>query len=238
MNIWIVVPTYNERANLEPLLDGIFKNPDVSVLIVDDNSPDGTGQQAELLRAHWPRLAVLHRPNKAGLGPAYHHGLQVALDRGADIVIHHDADLSHPPELIPRLVTALDQADLAIASRYIPGGAVRIALHRRWISTIGNWYLRSMLGFAVHDWSSGFKAWRAPLLQQVLQQPLQTTGYACLMEMTWYARQLGARVTEVPLEFIDRRQGASKFNARIIIEDIRMAWQLRCTTRLAKQSKN
>lgn len=226
-SIWIVVPTYNERLNLESLLARLFAAGDWNVLIVDDASPDKTGEFAESLRTTYPNLAVLHRPGKAGLGPAYRHGLDEALKRGAEMVVHCDADLSHPPELIPKLLAKLDSADLVIASRYVAGGRMNIDWQRRWISLIGNIYIRAMLGWGIHDWSTGFKAWRGATLRQVLSAPLHTTGYACLMEMSWWARRQGARVAELPLDFVDRTAGQSKFTAGIILEDIRMAWQLR-----------
>ncbi len=226
-NVWIVVPTYNERANVKALLVRLFAVGPWNVLIVDDASPDGTGQQAEELRSRYPGLQVLHRPAKQGLGPAYRHGLGEALQRGAEVVVHCDADLSHPPELIPRLLQELDQADLVIASRYVRGGRMRIDWRRRWVSQIGNVYIRAMLGWDVRDWSTGFKAWRADTLRRVLAAPLKSTGYACLMEMTWWARKLGARITEAPLDFTDRMAGRSKFSPAIVREDITMAWQLR-----------
>lgn len=225
--IWVVVPTYNERANLPRLLERLSAAGSWQVLLVDDNSPDGTGQLAEELRTKYPNLFVLHRPTKHGLGPAYRQGLLEAIQRGAEIVVHCDADGSHPPELIPRLVQVLEHADLAIASRYVAGGRIAIDWRRRWISQLGNIYIRTMLGWQVRDWSTGFKAWRAPTLTQVLAAPLIAHGYACLMEMTWWARQQGAQVTEVPLDFVDRTAGASKFTFGIILEDIRLAWRLR-----------
>lgn len=225
--VWIVVPTYNERANVPVLLDRIFSAGSWHVLIVDDASPDGTGQLAEELRSRFPNLHVLHRAVKRGLGPAYRHGLAEALRHGAEIVVHCDADLSHPPELIPRLVRRLDRADLVIASRYVSGGRINIDWRRRWISRVGNAYIRLMLGWGVRDWSTGFKAWRGDTLRDVLAAPLTTTGYACLMEMTWWARKRGARVAEEPLEFIDRTTGESKFTLGIVLEDITMAWRLR-----------
>lgn len=227
LTTWVVIPTYNERASLPPLLARLFAVGSWRVLVVDDNSPDGTGQVAEDLRGDYPLLAVLHRPGKQGLGPAYRDGLRQALDQGAEVVIHCDADGSHPPELIPRLLASLDQNDLAIASRYVAGGKIAIDWRRRWISQIGNVYIRSMLGWQIRDWSTGFKAWRAETLGKVLAAPLEATGYACLMEMTWWAQKMGGRVVEVPLDFVDRAAGQSKFTLGIVVEDIRLAWRLR-----------
>jgi len=226
MITWIVTPTYNERDNIEPLLVKLFALPDVRVLIVDDNSPDGTGQLAESCRARYPRLFVIHRPVKAGLGTAYRDGFRLALDQGAEAIIQLDADGSHDPVLIPVLLAALEQHDLAIASRYVGDGRMDIVWYRRWISTIGNTYIRFLLGWGLHDWSTGFKAWRGTLLQRVLPQPMRGTGYAWLMEMTWLARRAGGRVIEVPMHFTERRAGRSKFSWSIVWEDIRLAWEL------------
>jgi len=225
--VWVVIPTYNERANLAMLMQRLTAAGPWRILVVDDNSPDGTGQVAEELRGHYPALTVLHRPTKQGLGPAYREGLAVALQHKAEYIVHCDADGSHPPELIPRLLQALAQADVAVASRYVAGGRIAIDWRRRWVSQIGNVYIRAMLGWRVRDWSTGYKAWRAKSLRNVLAAPLEATGYACLMEMTWWARKQGTRVVEVPLNFIDRTAGESKFTAGIIVEDIRLAWRLR-----------
>lgn len=225
--VWLVIPTYNERLNLEALVRRITTAGPWNILIVDDASPDGTGELADELHQRWPQLTVLHRRKKEGLGPAYRHGLREVLDRGADLVIQSDADLSHPPELIPTMIERLQTADLVIASRYVAGGRMNIGWQRRWISLIGNVYIRSMLGWSVRDWSTGFKGWQSGMLDQVLKAPLRTTGYACLMETTWWASKLGGRIAEVPLDFVDRSAGDSKFSIRIILEDIRMAWELR-----------
>lgn len=226
-NVWIVVPTYNERDNLLKLIARIAAAGPWRVLIVDDNSPDGTGRLADELRPRFPAISVLHRPAKQGLGPAYRAGLAHAIAAGASMVVHCDADGSHPPELIPRLMNALERADMAVASRYVPGGRLAIDWRRRWISQIGNMYIRSMLGWSIRDWSTGYKAWRVETLRQVLAAPLEATGYACLMEMSWWAKKHGARIVEVPLDFVDRTAGESKFTFGIIIEDIRLAWRLR-----------
>lgn len=230
MPTWVVLPTYNERPNLEPMVTKLFQHPDLFVLVVDDHSPDGTGQLAETLRSRWPRLAVLHRPEKTGLGPAYRQGLSLALDRGATKIIHLDADQSHDPELIPAMINQLGTTELVVASRYVPGGAIRIPWYRQVISLVGNWYLRRLLGPELHDWSSGYCAWRAGILRQVLAQPAQTVGYACLIEMKWQAKRLLARMVEVPLMFRDRQHGQSKFSWPIMWEDLRTAWRLRRST--------
>ncbi len=224
---WIVLPTYNERPNLEPLLTDIFRQPDLQVLVVDDRSPDGTGELAEQLRQRWSNLFVLHRPGKAGLAAAYRQGLTVALQRGAERIIHMDADRSHDPGLIPVIRRALETADLVVASRYVPGGTLAIPWHRRLISQVGNRYISWLLGGQVHDWSTGYCGWRAAALEAALAVPSPTVGYAWLIEMKWQAVQRGGRVVEVPLAFRDRTAGASKFSGRIMWEDIQTAWRLR-----------
>lgn len=224
--VWVVIPTYNEADNLEPLATKLLAYPDLQVLIVDDNSPDGTGRLADELHRRWPRLEVLHRPRKSGLGPAYRQGFAYVLERGADMVIQMDADLSHDPALLPILRQALTAADLAIASRYVAGGSMKIDPRRQWISQLGNIYIRLMLGREIHDWSTGYKAWRGPFLRRVMAEPTTGVGYAWLMEMTWLAKHLGGRLAEVPLQFRERRAGQSKFNWRIALEDIRMSWRL------------
>lgn len=226
MATWIVVPTYNERQNLEPLLSELFCY-DAVVLLVDDNSPDGTGQAAEQLRSRWPGLQVLHRQYKTGLSDAYRAGLHYAIDHGATIIVHCDADRSHDSKILPQLLAGLEQADVVVASRYVPGGRLAIPWSRRVISLAGNWYMRLLLGRAVHDWSSGYKAWRAETLATVLAQPWTSTGYACLIEMSWLAKQAGARFAEVPLVFHDRQVGDSKFSWAIMLEDLRFPWRLR-----------
>lgn len=227
MKTWIVTPTYNERENLQPFLEKVFAVSTGQVIVVDDHSPDGTGQLAEDLRQRWPSLHVLHRPGKAGLGSAYCEGFAYALDHGADAIVQLDADLSHDPARIPALLAALADHDLAIASRYVPGGSMNIAWYRRWISSFGNVYIRLLLGWGIHDWSTGYKAWRSGVLRDLLAQPAHGHGYAWLMEMTWRARRAGARIIELPLQFAERHAGTSKFSLTIALEDLRLAWTLR-----------
>ena len=238
-SLWIVIPTYNERQTIAILLDRLASAGPAEILVVDDNSPDGTSQLIEQLQTDNPHLHLLHRPRKDGLSSAYHQGLQAALDGGADHVIHLDADGSHDPALIGRMRQALETADMVLASRYVAGGSLDIPAHRRWISSIGNWYMRFLLGRHIHDWSTGYKAWRSQLLKQVLDQSWQTVGYACLIEMSWLALRLGGQVTEVPLRFVDRQAGESKFSLGIMLEDLRVAGRLwvRRTRPLARERK-
>lgn len=228
--VWAVIPTYNERENIRPVVQRLRSIPDVHMLIVDDHSPDGTGQIADEMSVEWPNVQVLHRPAKQGLGPAYRQGLQQALDAGATAVIHLDADLSHDISKIPIMLEKLQTADLVIGSRYARGGHIHIAPHRQWISVGGNRYLQWLLGREIADWSSGFKVWRAELLRHVLSEHLVAQGYACLMEMTWWAKKHGANIVEIPFDFSDRQAGQSKFTWSIMREDVQTSWRLRRST--------
>jgi dolichol-phosphate mannosyltransferase len=223
---WIVVPTYNERENIGPLVVKISALGPYRILVVDDNSPDGTGELVESMQTQYPLLQLLKRPQKNGLGAAYRTALAFALDHGAQVVVHLDGDGSHPPELIPTLLQGLDTADLILASRYVAGGSMAIDPWRKFVSAIGNTYIRTLLGRDIRDWSTGYKAWRGDALRQVLNQQTTAVGYAWLMESTWQARRLKARIREVPLVFQPRRQGRSKFNWSIVTEDIRTAIML------------
>lgn len=208
------------------LVKAIRAAVDADILIVDDNSPDGTGTIVDQLVATESRLHIIHRRSKLGFGSAYQEGFRLALDRGATTVVQMDADGSHNPALIPAMIAKLKEVDLVLASRYIQGGSFSIAWYRRWISTIGNTYIRLLLGWGIHDWSTGYKAWRGEFLRTVIKQPTEGVGYAWLMETTWWARRLHGRVSEVPLIFLERQGGQSKFSWRIAAEDIRLAWVL------------
>lgn len=223
---WLVLPTYNEADNIEAVLGEIIEVFPGRIVVVDDRSPDGTGPRVEALRSRWPQVELLPRASKLGLGSAYRQGLQVVLDRGADYIFHLDADGSHDPSRLPAMRQALDRADLVLASRYIRGGHFNISWHRKWISLFGNYYLRLLLGWSIHDWSTGYKGWRADMLRQVLAASPRATGYAWLMETTWLAKQLGGRITELPLQFRERRAGQSKFSWVIAREDLMVAWRL------------
>ncbi len=226
MSTWVVLPTYNEAENIERLIQAIHTQIAAQILVVDDHSPDGTGTMVDTLRQHDPNLHVIHRAGKMGFGSAYRDGFQFALDRGATTVIQMDADGSHDPQLIPSLLDALIEHDLVLASRYVPQGSFPIIWYRRWISTLGNIYIRGLLGWTVHDWSTGYKAWRGDFLRQIMPEPTISVGYAWLMEMTWLARRHGGRIKEIPLVFLERQGGESKFSWRIAAEDIRVAWTL------------
>lgn len=215
----VVIPTYNEATNLPVIVGQVLRALETDVLVLDDASPDGTGELADALAAVEPRISVIHRPGKAGLGPAYVHGFETALSRGYEQIFQMDADGSHAPASLPLLAAALEHADLAIGSRYAPGGAVENwSAPRRAISRGGSIYSRLLLGLPVQDTTSGFKGWRADLLRAVLTGTAPANGYVFQVEMTYRATVHGATIREVPIVFADRAFGQSKFSARIIIE--------------------
>jgi dolichol-phosphate mannosyltransferase len=229
--IWVVLPTYNEADNLEPIATAILDAlPEATLLVVDDNSPDGTGALADQLAEGESRVRVLHRPGKEGLGRAYRHGFRVALDEGAGIVVQMDADFSHDPASLPSLVApiAAGTADVVIGSRYTAGGKVLDwGPMRRIISRGGSVFARLVLDLAPHDLTGGFKAWRSETLAAVSGGNVRAGGYVFQIEMTYRASRAGARVTEVPVTFADRRLGTSKMSRRIIFEAFSVVLALR-----------
>ena len=218
---WLVLPTYNEAGNVEPLVAAVLdKLPgDARVLIVDDNSPDGTGQIADRLAEEHERLEVLHRPRKEGLGPAYIAGFHAALEGGAGLVLEMDSDFSHDPAYLPRLLDGAAKADLVIGSRYVPGGGVSDwSATRRAISRGGSAYARIVLGLRVRDLTGGFKCFRREVLEAIELDSIQSRGYAFQVETTYRAIRAGYRVVEVPIVFRDRRVGTSKMDGAIVAE--------------------
>jgi dolichol-phosphate mannosyltransferase len=231
---WIVVPTYNEAANLEPLLVGVRASaPDARVLVVDDASPDGTGAIADAAAARDPAIEVLHRPGKAGLGVAYVNGFAHALREGASLVLEMDADLSHDPRDLPRLIErARAGADLVLGSRYVPGGGVEDwDLLRRVISRAGCRYARTVLGLGIRDLTGGFKCFRAATLAAIDFETVRSEGYAFQVELTYRALARGLRVEEVPITFRERSAGDSKMSARIALEAMWLVPALRLARR-------
>jgi len=226
MAVWIILPTYNEAETILGVIAALRSQLEAEILVVDDHSPDGTGALIDSERRHDQHLHSIHRPGKMGLGSAYQDGFRYALDHGANVIVQMDADGSHDPQLVPSMIAALEHHDLVLASRYVAGGSFPIVWYRRWISTLGNTYIRALLGWQVRDWSTGFKVWRADFLRLVMDRPMHGVGYAWLMEMTWLAKKLEGRVTEVPLVFLERQGGQSKFSWRIAAEDISLAWRL------------
>jgi dolichol-phosphate mannosyltransferase len=228
---WVVLPTYNEAENLAEIAAAILAAlPAATLLVVDDGSPDGTGQLADGLAAADPRVRVLHRAAKAGLGRAYLAGFRVALDGGAERVIQMDADWSHDPTATPSLLAPLvaGTVDLVIGSRYTPGGqVVDWGIVRRVVSRGGSLFARVVLGLPANDLTGGFKAWRAATLAAVDFGGVHAGGYVFQVEMTYRAQRGGARIREVPITFRDRRVGQSKMSRRIIVEALMVVLQLR-----------
>jgi dolichol-phosphate mannosyltransferase len=234
MKTLIIIPTYNELENLRPLLTEIFSYaPETDVLIVDDNSPDGTGQLADEIHNENPRVSVLHRSGKLGLGTAYIAGFTYAIEHNYDAAFEMDADFSHDPRYLPDFLNAIEHADLVIGSRYVKGGSTpNWSLVRRFVSGGGNIYARFMLGIPVRDCTAGFRCYRSTVLSSIDLNTFQSQGYAFQIELAYRVTQQGFRVVEIPISFPDRRIGKSKMSRKIFIEGF--LWVLR--TRFSKQS--
>jgi dolichol-phosphate mannosyltransferase len=220
---WLVLPTYNEADNIETFVEAVRAKVPASarILIVDDNSPDGTGEIADRLAAEDERVLVLHRPHKEGLGPAYIAGFEQALAGDAELILEMDSDFSHDPAYLPRLLGAAEGADLAIGSRYVPGGGVGDwSALRKAISRGGSAYARLVLGVGVRDLTGGFKCFRREVLEDIDLDSIRSRGYAFQIEMTYRAIQRGFRVVEVPIVFRDRRAGTSKMDRSIVAEAV------------------
>jgi len=220
-NATVCLPTYNERGNLEPMLRALAPLG-VRVLVIDDNSPDGTGELADRLAEELDFVSVLHRAQKEGLGPAYLAGFRRALADGADYVLEVDCDFSHDPADIPRLIAACDDgADLALGSRYVPGGGTENwGIARRIVSWGGSFYARAMLGVSIRDLTGGFKCFRRVVLETVDLDAIESKGYAFQIETTYRALRKGFRVVEVPIRFVDRTEGQSKMSRAIFLEAV------------------
>ena len=223
----VVLPTYDERENLPEIVPAILAaSAMLDVLVVDDNSPDGTGRIADELARHDPRIHVLHRPKKEGLGPAYLAGFAQALGAGYARILEMDADFSHDPARLPALLGA--DADLVLGSRYVPGGSTENwGFGRRMLSRGGSLYARTILGVPVHDLTGGFKCFRRKVLESIDLPSVRTTGYAFQIELTYRTIKRGFQVVEVPITFIDRRVGHSKMTTGIVAEALWKVWQLR-----------
>jgi dolichol-phosphate mannosyltransferase len=216
----VCLPTYNERQNLERMVRALGERG-VSVLVIDDNSPDGTGELADRLAAELDHVEVLHRDRKEGLGPAYIAGFKHALADGADLVLEMDADFSHDPADVTRLITWASEADVVLGSRYVRGGSIaNWGRLRRFISAGGSHYARRLLGVRVHDLTGGFKCFRREVLETLDLDAITSRGYAFQIETTYRALRAGFRVIEVPIAFVDRERGRSKMSRRIMLEAI------------------
>lgn len=231
MRTIIVIPTYNESENLPKLVAALFALPlsDLSLLVVDDNSQDGTGEIAEKLNIEYGgRVHVIHRAGKLGLGSAYIMGFKKALELGAEAIGQMDADFSHPVEKIPELVMKLERCDMALGSRYVPGGSLdeRWPFWRKALSGFGNFYSRTILNMPLRDVTGGFRLWRKETLQGMPLDRIRSNGYVFQVEMAYVAHRLGYKFMEIPIHFADRRLGQSKMSFRIQIEAALRVWQL------------
>ena len=229
MDVLVIIPTYNERENLPVLVGDILARPGYRVMVVDDQSPDGTGQIADALAATHPgRVEVLHRTGKRGLGRSYIDALLIARQGTADLVCQMDADLSHDPKYLPDMVAAAaNGCDIVIGSRYLHGvSVVNWPLRRLILSAFANNYVRTVTRLPVRDCTSGFRCWRREALQRVPLERILSDGYAFLVEMLYEAHRRGCRVGEVPIIFVERRVGSSKMSSGVILESIYMPWRV------------
>ncbi len=228
----VCIPTYNERENIGPITEAVLKaDPRVDILIVDDNSPDGTGKIADELAAKEPRIRVLHREKKEGLGRAYLHAFRTALGMGYQYILEMDADFSHDPRYLPSFLDAAEAgADLVLGSRYVTGGGtVNWGIGRQLISRGGSLYARSILGVGINDLTGGFKCFNRRVLESLDFDAVKSTGYAFQIELTYRTLKQGFTVREVPIVFEDRRVGHSKMSKKIFLEALTMVWKLRFT---------
>ena len=230
MRVTVVIPTYNEAENLPRLVSALFSLPlAVSVFIVDDNSPDGTGRIADQLAAeHKGRVSVLHRPGKMGLRSAYLNSFQKLLETDAEAIVQMDSDFSHDPAFLPEMVAQLSQCDIVLGSRYIPGGGVdrNWSAFRKWLSSFGNLYSRSILRIPVRDLTTGYRVWKRETLMGMPLERVQSSGYVFQVEMAYLAHCLGYKIREYPIYFPDRQFGKSKITFRIQVEAAIRIWEV------------
>jgi len=224
----VVVPTYNERDNLRALVTALLAIEGLTVLVVDDNSPDGTADDGDALAAaSGGRVSVMRRSGPRGFGRSYIDGMAAALRTDATHIFQMDADFSHDPAAVPQLLAAAGGADLVIGSRYIPGGALcNWPAHRVMLSTFANWYIRAITRLPVHDCTSGFRCWTRGLLARLPLDRIVSEGYAFQVEIAWEAHIAGGRIVEVPITFVERREGQSKMSGRVIAESVILPWRL------------
>jgi dolichol-phosphate mannosyltransferase len=229
MTVLVVTPTYNECENLPDLVRAILSHPDTRVMVVDDQSPDGTGAVADALAAEYPgRVIVVHRTGKRGLGRSYVEGLQIAIKEGADLICQMDADWSHDPKYLPEMVRAAADHDVVIGSRYLRGvSVVNWPLRRIVLSAFANRYIRGILGLKAQDCTSGYRCWRREMLIKLPLESVVSDGYAFLVEMLYEAHRRGARIGEVPIIFVERRLGVSKLSGSVLFESGITPWSLR-----------
>jgi dolichol-phosphate mannosyltransferase len=232
----VIVPTYNERENLPVLIDELLRHPNVRVMVVDDDSPDGTGQVADdLARTHRERVEVIHRTGRRGLGRSYVDGIMRAIRQPVDVICQMDADFSHDPARLPDLIGATRNADIVIGSRYVPGGAIVNWPRRRLLlSRFANLYVRLITRMAAHDCTSGYRCWRRDTLAALPLDRFMSDGYSFLVEMLFAASVRGARIAEVPITYVERRLGQSKMSRAVILESAITPWRLVATRARAR----
>lgn len=236
MKTLVIIPTYNERENIESIVPIVLeKNPSIHVLIVDDNSPDGTGQIADSMSEQNQRIFVIHRQSKSGLGTAYITGFRFALERGYDLVFEMDCDFSHEPKYIPDFLQAIQQADLVLGSRYKSGvNVINWPMSRLLLSYFANVYSRIVTGLPVRDATGGFKCFRREVLEAIELDRVKSNGYSFQIEMSFRAWKKGFRIKEIPIVFEDRKVGQSKMSKKIVREAIWMVWRLRIWSLLGR----
>ena len=228
MTALVVIPTYNERDNIPPLVERLLRHGGVRVLVVDDNSPDGTGGVADALVSE--RVAVLHRSANRGFGRSYLDGIAYALGTPADVICQMDADFSHDPDRLPDLIAATQGADLSIGSRYVEGGGiVNWPARRRALSRFANAYVRALTGLRAHDCTSGYRCWRREALATLPLNRFVSDGYSFLVEMLYAAARQGRQIAEVPITYVERREGQSKMSRAVILESAVTPWRLIAT---------
>ncbi len=236
MMAMVVIPTYNERDNIGRLIPEILKqDPGIRILVVDDNSPDGTGPLLESMAAADPRIHLLHRSGKLGLGSAYREGFRYALEQGADYIVEMDADFSHDPTILPLFFRLMDEYDVVIGSRYLNGvSVVNWPIRRLILSYCASVYTRIVTGLQLHDCTSGFKCFRRAVLETIELGAVRSDGYSFQIEMNYRCMEHGFRLGEAPIIFIDRHAGSSKMSKRIVREAIFMVWKLKLGSLLRK----
>ena len=224
----VIIPTYNERANIPVLVAGLMQHEQVRVLVVDDNSPDGTGALAEELgRTYSGRVSVLHRTTNRGFGRSYIDGMKQALGEDVDVICQMDADLSHDPAQLPGLIAAIGAADMVIGSRYVPGGTiVNWPFKRHVLSRFANTYIRTVTRVSAHDCTSGYRCWKKSALASLPLDAFFSDGYSFLVEMLFVAHRRGCRIAEVPITFVERREGESKVSRAVLLESAVTPWRL------------
>jgi len=236
VNLTVILPTYNEAQNLPGIIYALFEQPiaDLQIHVVDDNSPDGTGDVAEALKLEYPgRISVTHRSGKHGLGSAYLEGFAMALEGNAHAIAQMDSDFSHPAQAIPIMLVALESCDIVLGSRYVEGGSVDVQwpIWRKGLSTFGNLYARSILSLPIQDATGGFRIWKRETLSGMPLERIRSNGYAFQIETAYVAYRLGYQFTEIPICFADRKWGKSKMSLRIQLEAALRVWQIRYVNR-------